>query len=276
MAPLHFAPCSRRIQTSALVQVDDDRANAARVARVLAATWGSPEGRARVMLAATLAQLPHWSDPAAPEPAPDDFAAQAEEIRKTFVMGVFLPRVDQERRAGGLYSWNTGIDYRDQLQRSGRRAFVQHFYALAGLDLEQDLATLDTAPRIAADARAVAYMRANYVPGKLPVPVLTLQAIGDGLTVPATHGGLREIARDAGSERQLAQLWVRRAGHCTATSAETRAALGVLERRLDTGEWSPGLPQPTFMSYQPDAQLRACGARPGSCAGEPAPAGETP
>ena len=40
-------------------------------------------------------------------------------------------------------------------------------------------------------------MRANYVPGKLPVPVLTLQTIGDGLTVPATHGGLRQIAREA-------------------------------------------------------------------------------
>ena len=81
------------------------------------------------MLAATLAQLPPWSDPTAPEPAADDFAAQAEEIRKTFVMGVFVPRVDQERRAGGIYSWNTGIDYRRQLQQSGRLEFVRHFYA---------------------------------------------------------------------------------------------------------------------------------------------------
>ena len=55
-------------------------------------------------------------------------------------MGVFVPRVDQERRAGGIYSWNTGVDYRAQLQRSGRLAFVRHFYALAGLDLERDLA----------------------------------------------------------------------------------------------------------------------------------------
>jgi pimeloyl-ACP methyl ester carboxylesterase len=259
-----------------LVRVDDDRANAARVTRALTTAWTSPQGRARVLLAATLAQLPSWSDPAAPEPAPGDFAAQAEEIRKTFVMGVFVPRVDQERRAGGLYSWNTGIDYRDQLRRSGRLEFVRHFYAQAGLDLERDLDVLNSAPRIAADPRAVAYMRANYVPGKLPLPVLTLQTIGDGLTVPATHGGLLQIAREAGSGRQLAQLWVRRAGHCTATAAETRAALGVLERRLDSGAWSLTLPQATFVEYHPDALLRACGAQPGSCPGEPAPAGGTP
>jgi len=259
-----------------LVQVDDDRANAARVAPVLAAAWTTPQGRARVLLAATLAQLPPWSDPAAPEPAQDDFAAQAEEIRKTFVMGVFVPRVDQERRAGGLYSWNAGIDYRSQLQRSGRLAFVRHFYALAGLDLERDLGTLNSATRISADPQAVAYMRTNYVPGKLPVPVLTLQTIGDGLTVPATHGGLLEIAREVKSEPQLAQLWVHRAGHCTFASAEIYAALGVLERRLDTGEWSLTLPQPTFVNYQPDPLLRACGARPGSCAGEPPPVGGTP
>ena len=259
-----------------VVRVDDDRANAARVGAELASAWNTPEGRARVLLAATLAQLPAWSDPAAPEPAPDDFAAQAEEIRSTFVMGVFVPRVDQERRAGGLYSWNTGIDYRRQLQQSGRLAFVRHFYARRSSTSIVDLATLEAAPRIAADPRAVAYMRANYVPtGALPVPVLTLQTTGDGLTVPATHGGLREIARNAGREGQLAQLWVRRAGHCTFTADETHAALGVLERRLDTGVWSPALPAATFIEYRPDALLRDCGARPGSCAGEPTPTGGT-
>ena len=150
------------------------------------------------------------------------------------------------------------------------------FTQLAGLDLERDLQALNSATRIAADPRAVAYMRANYVPtGRLPVPVLTLQTIGDGLTVPATHGGLREIVRNAGRERQLAQLWVRRAGHCTFTAAEMHAALGVLEQRLETGKWSLAVPQPRFIEYQPEALLRGCGARPGSCAGEPTPAPES-
>ena len=100
-------------------------------------------------------------------------------------------------------------------------------------------------------------MRANYVPGKLPVPVLTLQTIGDGLTVPATHGGLLQIAREAGSGRQLAQLWVRRAGHCTFTPAETRAALGVLERRLDTGDVGTH-PASTYVYRLPTRCAAAC------------------
>ena len=37
-----------------------------------------------------------------------------------FVFGAFLPRGDQEKRAGIGYSWNLGTDYNRQLDRSGR------------------------------------------------------------------------------------------------------------------------------------------------------------
>jgi pimeloyl-ACP methyl ester carboxylesterase len=268
-----------------LVQVDDDRANSARVQAVLASAWQTPQGRARVLLAAALAQLPTWSDAAVPQPRATDLAAQAEEIRKTFVMGVFLPRVDQERRAGGIYSWNTGVDYRAQLRRSGRYAAVRKAYAQAGADLEADLATLAAAPRISAEPRAIAYMRANYVPsGKLGVPLLTMQTIGDGLTVPATHGSLREFVHAEARLDLLEQIYVRGAGHCTFTPAEMVAALHTLEQRLVTGRWTTQLaalrrrsadaPGGTrFITYRPDALLRSCGAQAGSCPGEPAAAG---
>lgn len=268
--------------------IDDDRENAARVTEALRAAWQRPDGRARTVLAAVLAQLPTWSDPAAPKPAADDFEAQAEELRKTFAMGVFVPRVDQEQRAGGIYAWNTGIDYRRQLQRSGQQALVRHFYRAAGLDLEKDLDALNAAPRISATPGAVAYMRRNFVPsGRWQVPVLTLQTIGDGLTIPATHGGLQQLTREAGQARQLAQLWVQGAGHCTFTPGEMAAALATLQQRLDTGRWSvqpakvaaraadaPG--ERRFIRYRSPALLRACGARPGSCEGEPAPQAAAP
>ena len=51
-------------------------------------------------------------------------------------MGTFLPRGDQESRAGPGYSWTTGIDYRRQLQLSGRRALVAALYRKAGLPLD--------------------------------------------------------------------------------------------------------------------------------------------
>lgn len=264
-----------------VVNVDDDRVNSQRAEAVLAEAWQTPQGRARVLLSAALAQLPTWTDPAAAEPGPKDFAAQAEEIRKSFVRGVFVPRTDQERRAGGLYSWNTGIDYAAQLQRSGRMALVRHHYAQAGLDLDADLARLAAAPRIAASPAAIAYMRANYVPTGTPgVPTLLMQTTGDGLTVPATHGSYARAVREAGRSRMLGQLWLRGAGHCSFTPAELTAALRTLEHRLDTGRWSlspaivtargTGLPGGTrFVTHREPPLLRHCGATPGSCPGEP-------
>jgi pimeloyl-ACP methyl ester carboxylesterase len=267
-----------------VVGVDDDRANSARVAAALQSAWTTAAGRARVALAAALAQLPAWSDPAAPRPAADDFNAQAEQLRRTFVMGVFVPRVDQEQRAGGVYGWNTGVDYRRLLRHSPLRKLVRHLYREAGRDLEADLATLNAAPRISASASAVAYMRANFVPrGDWRVPVLTLQTIGDGLTVPATHGGLAQLTRAAGREHMLGQLWVERAGHCIFTRAELAGALSTLEHRLDTGRWSlaprevaargaPAGGDSRFIRYSAPPLPRQCGARPQSCEGEPTPA----
>ena len=271
-----------------IVGVDDDRANGARVQSVLQAAWATPAGRARVVLAAALAQLPSWSDSTQPQPSAKDFEAQAEQLRRTFAMGVFVPRVDQERRAGGIYGWNAGVNYRRLLAQSPLRSLVRHVYAQAQLDLDADLAQLDAAPRIEARADAVAYMRANFVPrGDWQVPVLTLQTIGDGLTVPATHGGLQQLTRAAGAQRMLGQLWVERAGHCTFTAPELVSALLTLERRLDSGRWSL---QPEavaargmsageaarFISYRTPRMPRQCGARAGSCTGEPVPAGPAP
>ncbi|HMA10893.1 MAG TPA: alpha/beta hydrolase [Steroidobacteraceae bacterium] len=266
-----------------VVQLDDDRANARRVQAALEAAWRTPAGRARTLLAAAMAQLPTWTDAKSPRPSKQDFDAQAEQLRRAFGMGVFVPRTDQELRAGGITSWNTGVDYAVQLRRSGLLPLVRHFYREAGLDLDADLARLAAAPRIAADARAVAYLRANYVPtGNLRVPLLTLQAVGDGVTIPAIHGGLQSIVEAAGHRRELAQLWIDGAGHCTFTPAEMFAALKTLEQRLDAGRWSVAPPDVAkrgadlpggtrFTRYTPPPLLRACGARAGSCPGEPAP-----
>lgn len=264
-----------------LVDIDDDRVNSDRAKRVLDAAWPTPQGRARVLLSAALAQIPTWTDPASPEPAATDFDAQAEQVHKAFLMGVFVPRTDQERRAKGLYSWNTGIDYRRQLAASGLMPLVRDAYARAGLDLDKDLAKLDAAPRISAQPQSIAYMRANYVPnGRLSIPLLTLQTIGDGATVPGTHGGYARIVREAGRSDRLGQLWLKAAGHCTFTAGEVATALRALENRIDTGRWSlapgslgklaPDAPgERRFTTYKPPELLRACGPKPGSCPGEP-------
>jgi putative CocE/NonD family hydrolase len=268
-----------------LVGIDDDPANARRVLAVLEQARQSPEGRARIALAATLAQIPPWTDPAAAAPGAEETVRQVEELAKAVVAGIFLPRVDQERRAGGITSWNVGVDYRAQLRASGREPFVQARYREAGLDLEADLAALAAAPRIQADAAAVAYLRAHYVPtGRLRVPVLTLHEVGDGMTIASNARALEDLAAQAGTSDRLGQLFVQGAGHCRFTPAERSAALRSLEERIETGRWrltpadvarrtGDAAGTARFVRHRPASLLRHCGATAGSCAGEPAVAG---
>jgi putative CocE/NonD family hydrolase len=265
-----------------LVAVDDDLANAARVAQVVERAVGTAQGRARLALASALAQLPRWAGVQTAPPLASDIERPVDEAASVFAKGVFLPRVDQERRAGGVFSWNTGIDYRVQLASSGREAWIEALYAKAGLDLQQDLNTLNAAPRIAADPHAVAYMRTHYVPsGRLRVPVFSYHTIGDGMTVVEQQGAYRQRAEDAGRSSEFATGWVMRAGHCAFTQSEHWAALKTIEDRLAHGVWrsSPSelnaraaaLPAPSeFVDFSPASFLRACDANTGACLGEPA------
>lgn len=219
----------------------DDRAVAERAGAVVAQARQTPEGRARLALVATLAQLP---------------GATLDDQLKSFVMGVFFPRADQERRAGGVFSWNTGVDYRRQLRATGARAEVAKAYAAAGLNLEKDLATVNAAPRQAADPRAVAYLTAHYVPtGALTRPVLTLHTTDDPLTVSANEGSYAAKAAARGKGRLLRQVFVARTGHCAFQPEEMAAAVDMLAQRVETGRWAP-LPRAPFTAFKPGRLLR--------------------
>ncbi|WP_343615386.1 alpha/beta fold hydrolase [Novosphingobium sp.] len=254
---------------------------------LLAKAMAAPQGQARLALAATLAQLPDQPDDKAPPAASPDLEGRVQAYARWFAMGVFFPRWDQERRAGGNASWNTGVDYAAQLAASGKRALVEQFYARAGLSLAGDLAALAKAPRIAADPQAVAYMRANFVPGgRLQRPVLTLHTTGDGATMVTYERAYADLVRRAGASPMLRQAYVQAPGHCSFTAAETVAGIEALSRRIASGRWdeaevsAPGLNRAAapigkarFVAYQPSPMLRPCGAAVGSCRGEQAPSG---
>ncbi len=264
-----------------VVRTNDDMANGARVRDALAKALRDPAGRARVALASVLGGLPGWTERDAAPPAPDDYAAQAEQMAAAFGSGVFLPRAEQESRAGGVFSWNTGVDYRAQLEHSGRRALVERLYADAGLDLEADLERLNAAPRVAADRGAAGYMMRNFTPsGRIDVPVLTLHPIGDGVTSPSLAAGFAETVRRAGRGDLVASAWNERAGHCTSSPAEMIAALNALEERIATGRWSVTADElnararaldpsasPTFVEHTPAPLMRQCDDQPDGCAG---------
>ena len=261
-----------------LVHIDDDVSNAARVEAAVALAAKTPTGRARLALASALAQLPAWTGAYSTPPAPEDLDRQVDEAAKAFTRGVFLPRSDQERRAGGNFSWNTGVDYRAEFSASGRAPWVRQLYTSAGLNLDDDLEKLEQAPRVTADPSAVSYMRANYVPnGEARVPTLTIHTTGDGMTVPAQQAAYVSLARSQGFGDRVAAAWVDRAGHCTFTAAEQLTALHALESRLDTGVWRttpqqmnalsrdpPGSTR--FVSFDPAPLLRACRDGQTACA----------
>ena len=280
----------------------DDMAIVKQALAIVAEAQQSPAGRARLALAATLAQVPAWTNDKSPEPAALDVEAQQRSQAATVAMSTFYPRGDQEQRAGGNFSWNTGIDYRKQLDRSRRRGYVAALYKIAGLELDADLAKLNAAPRISADPHAVQYMMQNYVPsGDLVRPVLALHTIGDGMTTPTMESAYRYYVHTAGKDAFLRTVFTRRAGHCSFTAAEQIAALQTLEERIGSGKWNVmpealnrrsaalGLdgkidrspagagpnatpsekPAALFVSFQPVTFLRPCGSGKNACAGRP-------
>jgi len=246
---------------------------------LLGSAQNSAQGQARIALAAALGDIPGWCDPASPEPASKDYATQEQnqylwESKVDFLFA-FFARAELESRAGGNPSWNTGVNYRVQLEHSDDSTEVAALYKQAGLSLDQDLNALNAAPRISADPGAESYLN-QYITfdGNLNIPVLTMHTTGDGLVVNEDEQAYASVVRFAGDNSLLRQVFVHRAGHCTFTPAETLTAFQTLINRLDSGRWDnstdPALMNqeatalgptlnpvpPAFINFQPTVFLR--------------------
>lgn len=263
-----------------VVNISHPSANLVLAEKLLSGAQATAKGRARLALAGALGDLPGWFNPASPEPAATDFAAQEANqfLWETLVDGpfIFALRAELEARAGGNPSWNTGVNYAKQLGNSIDLSEVQGLYTAAGLSLDADLATLDNAPRIGADPAAVQYLTQNIVfngdlSGK---PVLTMHTTGDGLVVDTDEQAYRSAVQDAKDSQLLREVFVHRAGHCTFTPAETISAFQALVNRIDSGGWTGGtdpaalnaaaatlgptfnIAPPSFLTFEPAPFLR--------------------
>lgn len=225
-----------------VVNITNPGANVALAEQMLAIAQATPQGRARLALSIALGNGPGWFDPLSPEPAATDFAAQefnqflwAKNVDFPFV---FAFRAELEFRAGGNPSSNIGVDYRSLLTRSIDRDEVAALYQQAGLDLEDDLETLQDAVRISADANALHYLESNIIfDGQIHIPVLTMHTKGDGLVIVQNESAYKKVVREAENSDFLRQTFVHRAGHCAFTPAETFVAVQSLLFRLNTGSW---------------------------------------
>lgn len=229
-----------------LVRITDPTGNFQLAQQLLAAAQATPQGRARLALAAALADLPGWTDASQPEPAAGDFATMlANQIGAIRSLGIpfgFLARAEVEARAGGNPSWNTGVDYAHQLELSADRQEVEAVYQQAGLDLQTDLQTLNSAERISADPGAVRYLTEHIVyNGDLGGdPVLALHTTDDPLVVVEQERAYDSAVSRAGDSDLLRQVFVHRGGHCAFTPAEHIAALQTLLTRIHNQSWERG------------------------------------
>lgn len=251
---------------------------------ILTAAQQTPEGRARIALINAMSDTPGWFSAASTEPAQDDFLAQEQnqflwESKVDFAFA-FAARAELEARAGGNPSWNTGVNYRKQLENSVNSREVEALYKQAGLSLNHDLDSLEDAPRIHADPQALVYMSKNIAfNGNLNMPVLTMHTTGDGLVVNQDEQAYNSVVRSDGDSTLLRQIFVHRAGHCTFTPAETLTAFQTLINRLDSGRWSDStntnllnqeaaaldpslnIAPPAFITFEPATFLRPFDAR---------------
>ena len=265
--------------TLPIVHLTNPVATFSQAEAILGAAQQTPQGRARIALFSALSDIPGWFDSASPEPASKDFTSQEQnqflwESKVDFAFA-FFARAELEARAGGNPSWNTGVNYRVQLEHSADSTEVAALYKQAGLSLNQDLKALNAAPRISADSGAEPYL-SQYITfdGDLNIPVLTMHTTGDGLVVNEDEQAYASVVRFAGNNSLLRQVFVHRAGHCTFTPAETVTAFQTLINRMDSGRWknstNPALMNqeatalgptlntvpPAFINFQPTVFLR--------------------
>ena len=262
-----------------VVHITNPNVNLGHAEQLLAAAQATPQGRARIALAAALSDVPGWYQTGSPEPAATDYAGQEanQELWLANVDGPFefAFRAELEARAGGNPSWNTGVDYRHQLAISAEGREVENLYNQAGLNLNTDLAALNSAQRISPDESAVNYLK-QYISfnGQISIPVLTMHTTGDGLVINQNEQSYASVVRSAGNANLLRETFVHRAGHCAFTPAETITAFQTLVHRIKTGKWGDStnaalmnseasalgatynVAPPAFLHYEPSAYPR--------------------
>jgi pimeloyl-ACP methyl ester carboxylesterase len=236
-----------------LVNITNPTANLDSAEAAVAAAQQTAAGRARLALVAALADTPGWFTPLSAEPGSTDYAAQEANqylwfTEVTFPF-IFAFRADLEAKAGGNPSWNTGVNYFSDLSKSTDTSEVKALYQAAGLNLGQDVQTLNSSKRISADPKAVSWLAKNIsFDGDISVPVLTMHTTGDGLVVPENEQAYKAVVDRAGNGALLRQIFVDRAGHCAFTPAETITAVQTLENRLSTGRWH--VPAPAALNAE--------------------------
>lgn len=225
-------------------------AETAALKELVAEADATPVGQARLALAAAIEQFAPWTGMGTSEPDATDYDAQYEQLLSPFIgMPNFVfanpisVRAPIEELAGGVVSWNHGIDYSKMLMLSGRRDFVEAMYEKAGASLEADLNTLAKAPRISADPEAVSFIEKTITyTGKIKGPVINVDNTGDPIDPTSCEVAYAQTIRRAGNQKLLRNAIVHSPAHAGINALEFITGFVMLIDRLDTGEWGSTSP----------------------------------
>ncbi|MBC9718766.1 alpha/beta hydrolase [Streptomyces sp. TRM66268-LWL] len=216
-------------------------ATADRLTAAVKAAQTTPQGRARIALAAAYLNLPPWHSGATPPPRHDEVAHEEQQyawLAQGVLNFIEFGRYHIEQAVGGNPSGTKGVDYARLLAASAHAPQVRALYRTAGLDLGADLATLTRDAHITADPAAVRTAQRTSTAGQgLDVPLLNVHNIADQLVPVEQENAFADRVRAAADAPLLRQAYVARPGHCAFTTAEYVAAVHAMEHRLDTGRW---------------------------------------
>lgn len=207
----------------------------------------TPEGRARIALAATVGQWPAWSTRLVPKPELSDVQALQHSLyHNAYDRYANNPggeaRIMFESAANGQQlSWNTDVDYAALFEdgNPSYKAAVEELYRGAGLDLRADLERINAAPRIEASPHALAFWNApgrNTV-GVPRIPLLRMHETGDFQVPMALVLGYDGLVEANGHGDLYRTAFVDAPTHCGFNVSELAAAVDVMMERLDTGRW---------------------------------------
>ncbi|MEQ1731546.1 MAG: hypothetical protein ABL982_24505, partial [Vicinamibacterales bacterium] len=222
----------------------DDAALTEQWQTLLKTSQGTPQGRARIMLAVLMGQANVWSTRELPEPAVTDAKGRQEAAYRSvleFSRQFTSLRRRLEEPAGGPTSWNTGINYAQMYDRrisAADRQTLDTLYREAGLSVRDDLRALEQGPRIAPEKAPLEFVRKMYpFDGRISIPMLTIATTGDSVVWSAIDSAYADIVGRAGRGELLRSGYVRSAGHCAFSDAERVAAYQAFLERLDSGRW---------------------------------------
>lgn len=212
----------------------------------LDAAQQTAQGRARIALAFTIGQWPTWVNNLAPQPSFEDIPALQHSMYHTAYQFAGSPggeaRIMFENAASGQQlSWNNGIDYAQFFENASApmKAAVRKLYAEAGLDLAADLKRINDQPRIEASPYALDFWKqaGRTERGTPKIPLLRMHEVGDPQVPLSLVQGYDGLVQANGKQNLYRTAFVNAPSHCGFNAAETGAAVDIMMRRLDSGNW---------------------------------------